>query len=803
VNFQPIHTVAVLGAGVMGAQIAAHLANAGIRVELLDLPGPAEDRLAITRTALDRLKKLEPAPLADHQALTLIRGGHFDDHLDRLRNCQLIIEAVAERMDIKKSLYARIAPFLGDDTRIASNTSGLSINALADEIPASLRPRFCGMHFFNPPRYMSLVELISARDTRSDLLDELETWLTRKLGKSVIRAKDTPNFIANRIGVFSLLAVMHHTEAFGLGLDTVDSLTGPRIGRPKSATYRTVDVVGIDTLAHVVKTMETQLPQDPWHVHFRLPEWIQALITQGALGQKSGKGLYLKKGRDILVLDWTTGDYRASNTGIAEELDTILANKNPAEKFAALRASTHPQAAFLWSIFRDIFHYSACHLADIADNARDLDLALRGGFGWTFGPLETWQGAGWQAIARAIADDIAAGRSMSSAPLPEWCLAPDRQAVHFPNGSLAPGRAETAPRSALPVYARQIFPERLLGETEPSRMGKEAETEGETLFENPGVRLWRSPQHDPGIGILSLRSTMHAVSDDVLQGMLASIRHAERYLDGLVVWHEAPFSVGANLKQVTQAIQAGAFDRLDTMVAAFQETSQAMKHCRVPVVAAASGMALGGGCEFLMHAQHRVMALETYAGLVEAGVGLIPAGGGCKEFAVKAAQWAAAGPNPTDVFPFIQNIFTTIAMAKVAKSAPQVIRMGFGKPSDDIVFHPRELLHVGLKAARQMSEAGWTPAPQARIPVAGRTGIASLNMMLVNMREGDMISDHDLRVARAAATALCGGDVDAGTLVDEAWLIQLERKLFVELLKTPETQARITHMLATGKALRN
>jgi 3-hydroxyacyl-CoA dehydrogenase len=799
----PIHTVAVLGAGVMGAQIAAHLANAGLRVELLDLAGPDHDRNSVTRTALDRLRKLEPAPLADALAMTLIRGGNFDDHLERLSNCQLIIEAVAERMDIKKSLYARIAPHIGDDTRIASNTSGLSINALAREIPAALRSRFCGMHFFNPPRYMSLVELIPADDTRGELIDELESWLTSRLGKSVIRAKDTPNFIANRIGVFSLLAVMHHTEAFKLGLDTVDSLTGPRIGRPKSATYRTVDVVGIDTLAHVVKTMETQLPGDPWHSHFRLPVWIEGLIAQGALGQKSGKGLYVKKGKEIHVLDWSGTGYRVSDGAIAPEMDAILNIRNPAEKFTALRASGHPQAAFLWSVFRDVFHYSAFHLADIADNARDLDLALRWGFGWTLGPLETWQSAGWQTITSAIAEDIAAGRSMSPAPLPSWCTENTRHAVHFPQGSLAPGRVEAAPRSSLAVYARQIFPERLLGEAPAQSMGKEADTEGETLFENSGVRLWRLPQRDQGIGILSLRSPMHAVGDDVLQGMLASIRYAEQHLDGLVVWHEAPFSVGANLKQVTQAIQAGAFDRLDIMVAAFQETSQALKHCRVPVVAAASGMALGGGCEFLMHAQHRVMALETYAGLVEAGVGLIPAGGGCKEFAVRAAQWAASGPSPTEVFPYIQNVFTTIAMARVAKSAPQVIRMGFGKPSDNIIFHPRELLDVGIRSARQMAHAGWTPAPQGPIPVAGRTGIANLNMMLVNMREGEMISDHDLRVARAAATALCGGDVDAGTMVDEAWLIQLERRLFVDLLKTPETQARIAHMLTTGKALRN
>jgi len=798
-----IKRVAVLGAGVMGAQIAGHLANAGIGVDLFDLPGPQDDHNQTVKTALQRLKKLEPAPLADASVLGHIRPCNFDDHLPRLQESQLIIEAVAERMDIKRTLYAKIAAYCSASVWIASNTSGLSVGALASEIPPALRPRFCGMHFFNPPRYMSLVELIPATETLADGLDALESWLTRTLGKSVIRAKDTPNFIANRIGVFSLLATMEHTQRLGLGLDTVDALTGPRIGRPKSACYRTVDVVGIDTLAHVVRTKQEQLTADPWHHLFKLPSWIEQLIKDGALGQKTGRGLYRKEGREILVLEPTTGMYRKVDQAIDPEVEKILALRHPAEKFQAMLRCPHPQAQLLWSIFRDVFHYSAVHLQEIADNARDLDLAMRWGFGWSQGPFELWQAGGWTAITQAIEQDIAAGKTLAAVPLPDWCRDPARDGVHSPQGSWAPSAHSNRPRSSLPVYRRQLFPELLIGEQERLEAAPISQTAGETIFQNKEVRLWRLPQADERIGILSFKSPMHSVGDEVLSGMMTSISMAESDLDGLVLWHEPPFCVGANLKLVAQACKAGEFDRLEKIVAQFQAASQALKYCRVPTIAAVQGLALGGGCEFLMHAQQRVMHLESYVGLVEAGVGLIPAGGGCKEFVVRAADWAEQSPTPAEVFPFIQKIFTTIAMAKVAKSSLQATSFGFARPQDVTVFHPQELLYAALRTARQRADIGAPPPIPRPVPVSGRTGIANLSLMLVNMHEGKMISDHDYKVAHAVATALCGGDIDAGTVVDEQWLIRLERQLFMDLLKTPETQARIEHMLTTGKPLRN
>ncbi len=788
-----IRKVAVLGAGVMGAQIAAHCANADVPVLLFDLPAKEGPPNGIVTRSLATIGKLDPAPLAAKDRAQHIEAANYASDLARLGECDLVIEAIAERMDWKLDLYAKVAPHLKPGAVFASNTSGLSIGALAAGMPPDRRARFCGIHFFNPPRYMPLVELIPAADTDAAMLDALEAWLTTRLGKHIVRAKDTPNFVANRVGVFSILAVLHHTARLGLGFDEVDLLTGPRIGRPKSATFRTADVVGLDTVAHVIDTMQATLADDPWSGHFRTPDWLRALIARGALGQKAGAGIYRKEGKRILVLDLHRQDYVDSGGEVFPDIEDILKLRDPAEKFAELAAHPHPQAQFLWSIFRDVFHYCAVHLADIADNARDIDLAMRWGFGWAMGPFETWQAAGWQDIARLIQEDIDHGRAMAKVDLPAWVR--EREGVHAPSGSWSAADGVLKPRTTLPVYQRQLYPDRVLGEAPAER--------GETLWENGGVRLWRRPDQDKGIGILSITSKMHAIGDDVMDGILESIARAEVDLDGVVIWHEPPFAVGANLQQVAQACHAQQFDLLDRMVARFQQTALRIRHAQVPVVAAVQGMALGGGCEFLMHAAHRVLALESYIGLVEAGVGLIPAGGGSKEFALQAhamAQRAAGG----DVFPYIQNAFQTIAMATVAKSALEAVQLGFARASDDIVFNAGELLYVASRRARALADAGWhPPLPQRAVTVAGRSGIATCEMMLLNMAEGGQISAHDYRVARAAATALCGGEVDSGMQVSEQWILDVERTQFVELLKTEKTQQRIVHMLETGKPLRN
>ncbi|HEY4579921.1 MAG TPA: 3-hydroxyacyl-CoA dehydrogenase family protein, partial [Candidatus Acidoferrales bacterium] len=458
-----VRRAAVLGAGVMGAQIAAHLTNAGVDTVLFDLPAKDGDPNGVVQKAIANLARLSPAPLASKTLGERLVAANYETGLEQLRDCDLIIEAIAERMDWKQDLYRKIAPFVAAHAVLASNTSGLGINKLAEVLPEEMRHRFCGVHFFNPPRYMHLAELIPARTTDAAVLEGLETFLTTTLGKGVVIAKDTPNFIGNRIGVFSMLAAMHHTEHLGLGFDTVDALTGPAIGRPKSATYRTADVVGLDTMVHVIKTMADTLPEDPWHRYFQAPKWLAGLVEKGALGQKTGAGIYTKRGKDILVLDLKTQDYRASAGELDAEVAALLKERDPARKFAALRASAHPQAKFLWACFRDTFHYSAFHLESIADTARDVDLAIRWGYGWSMGPFETWQAAGWRQVADWIAEDIVSGEAMSNAPLPNWVF-DGRDGVHDATGSYSPARNSRVQRSTNPVYARQRFPDALLGE---------------------------------------------------------------------------------------------------------------------------------------------------------------------------------------------------------------------------------------------------------------------------------------------------------------------------------------------------
>lgn len=825
-NFN-ISKVAVLGAGVMGAQIAAHLVNANVETLLFELPAKEGDLNGNVAKALESLKKHEPSPLASPAKLTYIQPANYEQHLELLRGCDLVIEAIAERIDWKSDIYRKVAPYLGADCIFASNTSGLSINKLAQAFPEAQRHRFCGIHFFNPPRYMHLVELISGAGTDAALLDRLETFLVSTLGKGVVRAKDTPNFIANRIGVFSLLATLHHAQRLGLSFDTVDALTGRYLGRPKSATFRTLDVVGLDVFARVVDTMHNNLAGDPWHAYFVLPDWLSKRIEAGALGQKAERGVYQKMDKKIHVFDLELQDYRLSEDKIDDAVKDILRERDWAKKLTALRASARPQALFLSAMFSDLFHYCAVHLEIIANNTRDLDFAMRWGFGWDNGPFEIWQATGWQTVVGWLNEDIAAGWAMSSAPLPDWVTDTTRNEVHAAQGSYSPSSNQYQGRSTLPVYGRQAFPDQLLGE---------ATHYGETIFETESVRMWHTSND---IAILSFKSKMHIISSELLDGILRALDEAEENWLALIIWQtDPPFSAGADLLQLMQGVQkvgeeqtAGFFGkfkgavqrvkytvagggglselvnaatgnvpRVEDVIIKFQLVSQRLKYAQVPTIAAVDGLALGGGCEISIHCTRIVAVLESYIGLVEVGVGLLPSGGGCKEMAQRAAAEAKGG----DIFPFLRRYFQNIAMGEVSKSAELAREMGYLRASDRIVMNRFELLHVAKQEALALIATAYRPPMvQRQIPVAGRAGIASFKASMVNMLEGDFISEHDYVIGCRVAEVMCGGDVDVGSMVDEQWLLDLERRNFLELLAMDKTQARIEHMLRKGKPLRN
>ncbi len=795
-----IRKVAVLGAGVMGAQIAALCVNARLPVLLYDLPAQGDDRSAIARKAVAGLAKLNPAPLALPALAEYIEPLNYDEHLDRLHECDLVIEAIAERLDWKEQLYRLILPALAPHANLASNTSGLSLSALATSLPEDIQPRFCGVHFFNPPRYMPLVELIPAPRTAPALLDHLETFLVADLGKRVVRAKDTPNFIGNRIGVFGIMSAMAQAERHGLAYDVVDELTGKRLGRAKSGTFRTADVVGLDTLVHVMRTMQDGLPNDPFHDAFATPRVLAELLLNGALGQKTGAGFYRKAGKAILRLDPHTRDYVPVDARLDERVAAALAQRDPVRRMQDLRACDHPQARFVWALLRDTFHYAAVHLAAIAETARDLDQAMRWGFGHAQGPFEVWQAAGWLQVARWIQDDIDQGRALSSAPLPSWVFqgpVADAGGVHTPAGSWNPTRGEFQARRQLPVYATHLAPPRLIGESTMAI--------GETVYEDADIRLWTAPA--PGradVLIASFKTKMHTISPAVTEGLLHAIDLAQARYRGLVIWQDGePFSAGADLQAMLPAYLQGGVAAIEPMERQLQRVAQRMRDAQVPTVVALAGLALGGGCEISVHASARVAHMETYIGLVEVGVGLVPGAGGLAYCARRAAELRAASAPEAPLLWFVQKFAQAVATAQVSRSALDAQEMGYLRESDPVVPHPDALLYAALQQAGALADAGWRPPLPARFPVAGRDGIATLTAQLVNLRDGGFISAYGYELGLAVAQVICGGDIDAGSLVDEEWMLAQERRAFLRLLGQPKTQERIAGMLKTGKPVRN
>ncbi|HSW15864.1 MAG TPA: 3-hydroxyacyl-CoA dehydrogenase/enoyl-CoA hydratase family protein [Ramlibacter sp.] len=801
-----VKKVAVLGAGVMGAQIAAHLVNVRVPVVLFDLPAKEGPKNGVVTRALEGLKKLKPSPLGVAEDAALIQPANYEEHLALLKDCDLVIEAIAERMDWKRDLYAKIAPFVAPGAIVASNTSGLSITALSQALPESLRARFCGIHFFNPPRYMQLVELIATPDTQPGILDNLETFVTSGLGKGVVHAKDSPNFIANRVGIAGMLATIKEVEKFGLSYDVVDDLTGKKMGRASSGTFRTADVVGLDTLAHVIKTLQDNLTAetDPFYASFETPPVLKTLLELGNLGQKTKAGFFKKVGRDILRFELDSRDYVPAGQK-ADEVYARMLKKPAGERLKLLRESEGAQGQFLWAILRNSFHYAAVHLASIADTARDVDLAMRWGFGMKQGPFELWQDAGWLQVARWVQEDIDAGKALSSAPLPAWVFeGPVAKAggVHTPEGSWNPGAGRFEAARVLPVHARQYFPEGVLGSG-----AADWQTAGVTVHEDAGVRLWTL--EEPGVAahdrvlIASIKTKMRAISSEVAEGLQRAVDIAEADYAGLVIWSgDEPFSVGADLQAMLPAFMMVGVSAIDEAEHHLQQTMLKLRYASVPVVSAIRGMALGGGCEIVVHSARRVAAMESYIGLVEVGVGLVPGAGGLTYIARRAAENQQLSTHK-DILPFLTEGFTAAAMAKVGTSALESRKLGYLLEGDVIAAHKDELLHVAIREARAIRESGWRPPLRRAFPVAGRSGKATIQGQLVNLRDGGFISAHDFHIASLIAHVVTGGDVDAGTMVTEEYLMTLERQAFCSLLTHPKTQERIMGMLSTGKPVRN
>jgi 3-hydroxyacyl-CoA dehydrogenase len=798
VNRFQVRKVAVLGAGVMGAQIAAHLVNVRVPVVLFDLAAKDGPKNGIVTRAVEGLKKLKPAPLGVPEDAALIEQANYDEHLARLGECDLVIEAIAERMDWKLDLYKRIAPALAAHAIVASNTSGLSITKLAAVLPEAIRPRFCGIHFFNPPRYMALVELIDTPATEPEVLDQLEAFVTTSLGKGVVRAHDTPNFVANRVGIAGMLATIKEAETYGLGYDVVDDLTGKKLGRASSGTFRTADVVGLDTMAHVIRTLQDNLQGDPFYPSYATPPVLARLIEQGALGQKTGAGFFKKVGKDILRLDPAQGQYVPAG-GKADPLVERILKKPAAERLKLLRESSNPQAQFLWAILRDAFHYAAVHLADIADSARDVDFAMRWGFGMKQGPFELWQDAGWQQVAQWVQADIDAGKALSAAPLPAWVF-DGRTGVHTPEGSWSPVRNADLPRSSLPVYQRQHYPEDVLGSGAVPALKS-----GTEVYRNDEVRLWTL---DGEVLIASITAKLHLISATVTEGLLKAVELAEAGYKGLVIWSpDEVFSAGANLESLMPVFMKLGAKGIEPEEKKLQDAMLRIRYAQVPVVSAVRGLALGGGCELAIYSARRVAAMESYIGLVEVGVGLIPGGGGLAYVARRAAEMAGAANvanwATADLLKFATDGFTSAAMAKVGTSAIESRRLGYLVEGDVIVPHKDELLFVALTQVRAMFDSGYRPPVKAPIPVAGRSALATIKGQLANMRDGGFISGHDFHISTLIAEVVCGGDVDAGSPVTEEYLMTLERQRFCSLLDHPKTQERIMGMLQTGKPVRN
>ena len=801
--------IAVLGSGTMGGQIAAHFANLGFEVVMFDTSHEALSK------SLNMMKKLKPTPLASQSVIGLIKTSTYDT-MDVLSKCDFIIESVVENLDIKKQLFSNIAPYVNDDAVLVTNTSGLSIQKIAEHSPESLRSRIFGVHFFNPPRYLPLVELIRTSFSDEKLLHKAEGFITSALGKEVVYAKDSPAFIANRIGVFSFLAVLKHAENFSLSADTVDALTGKRVGRPASATFRTLDVVGLDVMSNVVKNIYENAKDDPWVELFKLPDWIDNLIAEGSLGSKTKKGIYEKIGKDIYVYDPASDQYRLSDKTISSEVKKILKeNGNIENSLLALSKCDDPQAQFLWSVHRDVFHYACYQLEHVAETVRCVDLALKSGFAWQRGIFEQVQITGWSEVRDSLNMDINNGAALSSESLPSWVL--DKSFVYSDEGAYDPNKNQYTPRSSHPVYDRQLFKPLLKGEKQHQQ---------DILLDGESTKL---VDIGDGVASISFKTKMNVLSSSVLTELPKCLDFLEdNGFNALIFKQEQEhFCAGANLYEIISAIKLGLLEKdpgvtskakkkafelmhpelpklgklysIKKIVAMLQELFMRLKHGKILTIAAVDGLALGGGCELLLHCNKVVASMNSYIGLVEVGIGALPAGCGSKEMTLRAYT----NKETDDIFPLLSKYFEQIAMAKVSASALEAKEMGYLKADDVIIANPNELLYVAKQQALALLDSGFKSPLDSTFKVVGKAGYANVMAQVANLHEGHFISEHDNYIVTHLAKVMTGSKVEENTTVNSQMILDLERKYFIKLLSTKKTQDRIEYTLRNGKPLRN
>jgi 3-hydroxyacyl-CoA dehydrogenase len=754
---QPIRSVAVLGAGTMGAQIAAHFANAGVPALLLDLTAD------VARDGLKRARALKPDPFFSPDAAALIATGGFDTGLNALAGVDWILEAVVEQLDVKQALLEKVDAVRRAGTIVSSNTSGIPIGKLAEGRGDDFRRHWLGTHFFNPPRYLHLVEVIPTAETDPAVVERVSWFADHRLGKGVVVAKDSPNFIANHIGVYGVMQVLKALESGQYTIEEIDAITGPALGRPKSATFRTMDIAGLDILAHVAKNLNQSVPP-----------LIASLVERGWVGEKAGQGFYRREkstsGSEILTLDPATLTYRPKQSPKLPALDAARSIDDVGQRIKALFVGKDKVGQFLRETLGPTLLYAAKVAPDIAYSNEDVDRAMKWGFGWELGPFEILDAIGADTVAEAVGGAVPGGPAL-------------RQAQGTPSSS----RGErAAPRATAAVVGRPL----------QGRHGK-------IVKRNAGASLV-----DLGDGVLGveLHSKMNAIGGDTIQMLQAGVKEAAANFAALVVGTNATdFSVGANLMLVLLEAQEGNWDEIDVMVRTFQNTMQSLRYADVPVIVAPAGLTLGGGCEMTLHADRVQAAAESYVGQVEVGVGLIPAGGGCKELLARAMAPVASVATPqSDLLPFVQRVFETIGFAKVSTSAADARRLGFLTDADSITMNRDRLWEDAVALALERVREGYQrPVPRTAIPVGGDTVLAALKLGVHLGWRAGRITDHDAVIGRALATVLAGGSLPSLTMVGEQYLLDLEREAFLKLCGERKTLERIQHTLKTGKPLRN